>query len=112
MKSGDLRNTVTVQTPIEFKDTNGDDVTDWAVVGTYKAAIDPISVREQFLAEQRHASATHRIRFHWRAELAALTGKERVAFGSRIFVLIGLPENVDQRNREIRLLCLEGLREE
>lgn len=112
MKAGQFRSVVIVQTPTTIQDSNGDDTTDWSnIVGTWKAKIEPLSVREEFLAEQQRSSATHRVSFRYRPELAAMTGKERIVFGDRIFVLTGLPTNIDQRNRDLEFLCLEGLRE-
>ena len=36
----------------------------------------------------------------------------RVLFGSRVLVIDGAPRNIGERNREIELLCTEGLRSE
>lgn len=112
MKAGTLRHRVTVQTPAIVQDTSGTTTQEWSDVGTYKAAVEPLNVREQFMVEQEQASATHRVRFRYRPELAAMTGKERVLFGSRVLVLVGLPTNIDERNREIEVLTEEGLRQE
>jgi len=110
MRAGSLRHVVTVQKPIP--DTN----IEWEDVLTCNAAIEPLSVREQFVASQEHASATHRIRTRYRSEIAVRDGSMRVITGAsnapdRIFVLVGLPTVVDERNREIEFLVSEGLRE-
>lgn len=112
MKSGTLRHTVIIQSPAGASNTAGQRVTEWTDVLCTKAAIDPLSVREQFMAAQEHASATHRLRVHYRRSISAMDGSWRVKQGDRIFVLIGLPINVDEHNREIDILCVEGLRDE
>jgi len=78
-----------------------------------KASIHALTVHEQFTAAQEHASATHRISFRFRPSLdGRIDGSWRVKFGERIFVLVGLPNNIDERNRELELLCDEGPRTE
>jgi len=107
MLSGRFRHTVTLQSPTEDLDSSGLSIFQDEL--DVKAEIRALSVHEQFTAAQEHASATHRISFRFRPSLdGRIKGSWRVKFGERIFILVGLPDNVDERNREIQLLCDEG----
>lgn len=113
MEAGRKRHTVIVQSPSGATDTAGDHVTVWTDVLRWRVSIESLSVREQFESAQEHASATHRITGTWRRALAAMEGSWRILYGTRVFVLVGLPTNLDnERNRDLELLCVEGLRQE
>lgn len=111
MESGKLKHRIELQSPTVGQDTSGEHVETFTTMATVKASIEPLSVREQFMAAQEHASATHRIRFRRRQALAAMDGSWRVKYGIRYFPLAGLPINVDENNRETQLLCEEGLKD-
>lgn len=111
MRAGELKHRVTLQTPTTVTDTNGDAITTWAEVATFRAAIDTLSVREQFMAAQDHASATHRVRTHYLPALAAADGKERLVFDGRYFPLVGRATDVDMQHREVHFLVEEGLKD-
>lgn len=112
MESGKLKHRITLQRPSIDQDTAGEHTVTFSDVAAVKASIEPLSVREQFMAAQEHASATHRIRFRLRQSLSAMDGSWRVVYGARTFVLVGLPINMDEANRETQLLCEEGLKVE
>lgn len=111
MRSGDLRHRVTLERPVSAEDTNGATATNWETVAEFMAAIDTLSVREQFMAAQEHASATHRIRTRYQAGIAGADGTERIVFGDRIFPLVGRAMDVGTRHREVHFLAEEGLKD-
>ena len=112
MKAGRRRQRITLQSPAGSRDAVGERQTTWTDVASVWAEITPISVRDTFLAAQAHASTTHRVRIDYASEIAAIDGSWRVLFGSRVLVIDGAPRNIDERDREIELLCTEGLRSE
>jgi hypothetical protein len=44
--------------------------------------------------------------------VAGITSAWRALFGSRVFVFVGPPRNVDERGRTLEMMAVEGLREE
>jgi SPP1 family predicted phage head-tail adaptor len=110
MEHGELRHTVTLQRPEvpAPQDTAGQPIVAYLDVLAVKASIEQLSARERFTAEQYQASATHRIRMHYRPALAGIDATWRVIYGTRIFELAAPPNNVFERNRIIELLCIEG----
>lgn len=110
--AGKKNNKVILQSPAGSRDAVGERVTTWTDVATVWASIEPLSVRDAFLAAQAHASTTHRVRIDWSTDVDNIDGSWRVLFGSRVLVIDGAPRNIGERNREIELLCTEGLRSE
>lgn len=111
MKAGLLRHQVTLQSPAGARDAVGERITTWTDVATVWARIQPLSARELFAAAQAHAATTHRVTIRHSIDVAAIDAAWRVQFGSRVFVVDGV-RNIDERNREIELLCTEGLKSE
>lgn len=105
MKAGDLRHRITVQYPVEAQDSAGQPIATWKDLFTCWAAIEPISGREFTMTQQTGTEAQIRIRI--RARPVKLSGKMRVLFGTRIFELVAPPINVQERNREVHLMCRE-----
>lgn len=112
MKAGKKRHLVQLQSPAGSRDAVGERVTTWTTVASVWAAIEPIGARELFAAAQAQAATTHRVRVDYSTAIAAIDGSWRVLFGSRVLVIDGKPRNIEERNREIELLCSEGLRAE
>lgn len=67
---GDLRYRVTIQRPIAGSDGQGGHPKSWADVATVWAAIDSLSGREYFYAQQIRAEATHRVTIRARDDVA------------------------------------------
>jgi SPP1 family predicted phage head-tail adaptor len=76
-----------------------------------RARIEPLSGREEFLAAQRQATTTHLITIRHSSLISALDASWRIAFGARVFTIDNI-RNVDERSREMDLLCTEGKRRE
>jgi SPP1 family predicted phage head-tail adaptor len=111
MRAGNLRHRVILQSPGGVIDEFGERETTWTDVATVWASIDPLSVREQFLAQQAQSITTHKVKFRYDSSLSVINASWRVKFGTRVFVIDGVI-NKDERNKEYELLCTEGLREE
>lgn len=112
MRAGRLDNRVNVQSPTGSRDAVGERVTSWSnVVTDYPAGIEPLKVAERNIASQQHSSTTHRIMLRYASALSTIDASWRILFGSRIFTIDGV-RNINEKNRELELLCTEGLREE
>jgi SPP1 family predicted phage head-tail adaptor len=109
MRSGELRNVVTIQRPATeaTQDSTGQIVDVPVTVCQARASIEQLSARERFNEQQLQATATHRLRLRWQPEFAGIDASWRVLFGDRVFEVIS-HDNVGERNREIVLICQEG----
>ena len=103
MNSGKLRHRVTVEGLTETQDASGDVVKSYTVLGSVWAAIEPLSGREYFQAQQVVSEATSRIRLRY---LPGVVPSSRVLFGSRVFDVLHVA-NPEERNVELLLLCKE-----
>ena len=71
-----------------------------------RPGIDRTHVRaEYFAAQSTQADVTHRIVLRF---LSVIIPKMRVKFGSRVFDILSII-NVNERNRELQLMCRESV---
>jgi SPP1 family predicted phage head-tail adaptor len=103
VRTGDLRHQVILQSKTEGRDAVGGVVEAWSDVATVWASVEPLDGKEFFAAERVNADATTRIRMRYRA---GVTPVMRAVYGARIFDIQNVI-NVDERNRELRLMVRE-----
>lgn len=110
MRAGALRHVVEIQQRSSTIDSLGDVSDSWTTVVTDRAAIRPLSVREMMAAQAIQSEVTHQITLRYRSEYAnpVTVAPLRVLFGSRVFDVSGAM-NIDERNREVRLMAREGI---
>lgn len=108
MRSGKLRHVVTIQQRTSGspqRTATGQPDTAWA---TFQAgvpcSIEPISGREYFTQAQVQGEVTHRLRMRY---LAGVLPSMRVLYGSRVFDIVAVM-NLEERNVEMHLMCVEG----
>ena len=104
MQAGKLRHRVEVQTNTATRDTLGQPVASWAVTATVRAAIRPLRGNELMIAQQITPQVTHEIILRHRS----LTAEQRLveAGGTRTFAILSVA-NLNERNHELRVLCVE-----
>lgn len=120
MRAGRLRHKVTIQEVTETPDAYGEPSESWTTYAERWASIEPLAGREYFAAKQEHSEVDTRIRLRWDRALVAVTPKHRVLYTYPL--LDGSPEttqtrifdieavlNMQERNREIVLMCREVL---
>jgi SPP1 family predicted phage head-tail adaptor len=81
----------------------GERITTWSTVAIVWAAVEPLRGREFFDAEQVQAEISHRVIMRYRSgreSTMRLLHKERVLH-------IGTIIDVDERHREMQLMCRE-----
>ena len=79
-----------INTPVDF--------------ATVWASIEPIKGIEHFKSDQVNSEISHRIRHLY---ISGITPDMEIAFGTRIFELVGPPINIDERNFEMEVMCKE-----
>lgn len=116
MQAGRLRRRVLIEQPVDTQDSFGEPITDWQDFAvSVPAAIEPLSGREFYAAQQEQSEVTTRIRIRWRKGVTELM---RVSHTSIVDPDASPPETVtdiydieavipDQKTgrRELHLLC-------
>lgn len=111
MNPGLFRHRVTIQQRSTAQDESGQQSGAWrTLMADLPAEIDTLSVREVVAAQANNIEATHRISVRWLRELddPVAVGALRVLFRGRVMD-IKSAVNVDERDREIRMLASQGL---
>jgi SPP1 family predicted phage head-tail adaptor len=104
MQAGQLRHQITIQQQSTSL-VGGERVTTWTTVVQTWAAISPLSGREYLNAATVNANVSHRIVMRYQSGIGSAM---RVQYGTRVFDIQSVL-NIDERNREMHLLCLERL---
>lgn len=105
MQAGKLRHRVELQRVTVSADAHGDQTKTWTTLATAFASVEPLSGREFLQASQVLSDVTVRITVRGRNEFA-ITPKDRVKFGDRIF---DIRHVVDWggKGTEWQLMCTE-----
>lgn len=101
MRSGLLRKRITLQRSTSTQDGFGQDVITWGDVGSRWASVEPLAGRE-FEDGQQNISRVE-TRFVTRYT-TGITSKNRIVFDNVNYEIESII-NVDQRNREMEILC-------
>jgi len=108
MNAGRLRHQIDIQrNTASIPSTSGGSDTWVALYTGLWAAIWPLKGEEAVVAMQTQSTITHRVRIRYQAGI--LPGM-RVRCGERYFNIIAAPINLDERNRELELMCQEVIR--
>lgn len=103
MRAGELRHRVTIQQPVESRNSFGEVTVTWQDVATVWAAIEPLRGREFWEARQTVAEMDVRIRIRYRS---GITPKMRVVWGSKVYDIESVID-VESRRKELHLMCRE-----
>lgn len=103
--TGELRHRITIQQVTEDRDALGGTSEAWSEFAQAWAAVEPIKGREYFGAQQVNSEVTHRVRLRYRE---GIRSQMRVQFHGRIFGIEAVL-NIDERNRELHLMCVERM---
>lgn len=105
MRAGLLRHRVTIQSRGTGQDDYGGQVTTWTDLATVDAEVKPLSGKELVAAQAVQSVVTHQVCMRYRADVTAQT---RLLYRGRILNILAAP-SVDERDRELQLICSEGL---
>ena len=104
--AGKRRHKITIQTPTETRSASGSVVQTWGTYCIRWAAVKTIGGREALLARQVFGQRTIKFVIPYDTTGDGITTKMRITWDSRTFDIQD-KENIDERNREIILICLE-----
>ena len=109
MRGGKLRRKVTIETPTETQNAIGEPVKAWATfAANVPAEIMPFNGKEMLIAQQVNSQLNTRMTIRY---LAGVTTRMRVIYasatGTRTFQIENI-ENIDERNRQMTLECVES----
>lgn len=102
--AGKLRHRIVIEQPTKTRDPYGAEVETWTPFATVWAAVEPLRGREFFAAQQVNAEVTHRVTLRY---IPGVIRAMRVTFKGRILDMVSPPINVDERNQELQLMCVE-----
>ena len=105
MQAGKRAHYIIIQQVSESADARGEMTQTWSEYANAWAEIKPVRGREYFQAHAENVAADTRIILPY---LPGITSKMRVKFKSRIYD-IETVINIDERNRELNLMCVEQL---
>lgn len=104
---GKMRHRITFQHFVGESDAFGDpllaDDSQWEDVATVWAAIDPLSGREFYAAEQSQSEVSHKVRCRYRA---GITTAMRIKYGERIFSILSVID-WEERHESLLIMCKE-----
>ena len=103
MRAARIRHRVTIQQPVVAVNGYGERITTWSTVAVVWAAVEPLRGREFFDAEQVQAEISHRVVLRYRSGMVATM---RLLHLTRVLHIQAIID-VDERHRELQLMCRE-----
>ena len=103
-----LNKRISIERPVEAKDTFGHRTQAWASVATVWAGIRPTGSNERLAAAQMQSGQTHVITTRWHDSLAMVDGSYRLVWGCRHFNIVGFPRNINEGGRWLVFDATEG----
>lgn len=103
-RSGAYRHYAAVEYQKRNEDGAGGYLEQWKPLDECFISLSPVSARERSQAMKIAAEVTHRVTIRWRPDMPK---QVRFVIGTRVFTQVGPWRNVDERNKDIELLCME-----
>jgi len=107
MRAGRLRHRVTIQRYTVTQNDYGEEVESWTTHATRWAAVEPLTGREYFDAQQMTAEVSLRVRVRHDSTTEALTARDRISHDGRTLEIVSPPMRIKERGKEIHLMCRE-----
>jgi len=108
MRAGSLRYRATLQQPTQTRGASGEAVETFVNVATRACGLVMASGTEADTnGLQRQAEARYVVRMRYDSTVGAATAKWRILISGRTFHIVAPPDNVGNRNRELRFQCRE-----
>lgn len=101
MQIGTLRHRITLQSYTAAPDSYGDPIKAWSDLADVWAAVEPLTGREYFQAQQTHAEVTYRVRIRYRGDVVPTM---RIAYTGKTLEILAVID-VGERRREMHLMC-------
>jgi SPP1 family predicted phage head-tail adaptor len=103
MNAGELKQRITIQQAVETSDSEAVTVTAWNTFTTVWAAVEPLSGREFFNAQQLNSELTTRFRIRCQS---GITTKMRILFDARVFNILSVID-IKSAKKEMHLMAKE-----
>jgi SPP1 family predicted phage head-tail adaptor len=103
-RAGAYRHFVTVESHARTEDGGGGYMESWTPFAEAFISVAPLSGRERLQAMKVAPEVTHRVLMRWRPDLPK---QLRFRLGTRTLTQVGPWRNVEERNRDIEVLCAE-----
>ena len=108
MRIGRLRHRLTLQRRTSSENAFNEASTSYTTIATVWGAVEPISGREFFAAQQTQSEITHRVTLRY---MPGITADDRILWmdggRERLFDIKSPPIDRDERHRQIELMCVE-----
>lgn len=110
MRAGTLTRLIAIQQQTVTKDSFGGQVLAWTTLKSVYAFIEALSGNERMAAMSYSTDVSHRVTVRYDAMFddPRVAATYRILYGARIFN-IEAALNLDESNREMQLICSEGL---
>jgi SPP1 family predicted phage head-tail adaptor len=105
MKAGKLRERITFERRTSQLNEFGESPDVWRALSSVWASVEPLSGREFFAALQTQSDVTIRVTCRYSNAIAAVTEKDRIKHGSKVYDIRHPPIDRDSRHREIQFMC-------
>jgi len=106
MDSGKLDKRITLQANVPTKSDEGEFVDTWVDMATVWAAIEPLSGRAYFTAQQANSDVTGTVRIRYRTDVKP---SWRIKYGDRYFQIVTLI-NQGENRAELKIMYKEILK--
>jgi SPP1 family predicted phage head-tail adaptor len=104
MRSGRLRHFAIIERQDTTPDTYGQLENIWTTIADRSVSVEPLNGREYFNASGERSEVTTRIRMRYDSETAQIKPYDRITIGDAVYDIVSVI-NVQQRNRELVLMC-------
>lgn len=104
MKTGTLRQRITIQTPTVTTDGSGISTESWTTFSEVWAAVEPLTMRELFSAAAMDSKVDVRFVIRY---LSGVLPTMRVYYNSKYYNITSII-NTNERNRELQILASEA----
>ena len=108
MRAGSMRHRVMIQQPVTTVDSFGAATTTWEVLRYAYASIEQMKSYDKSVAAATWPGADTTITLRY---VPGVTGNMRIVHEEKVYSILGQPNNIDGRNREIICTCESGLKE-
>jgi SPP1 family predicted phage head-tail adaptor len=107
LAAGELRHQALIQAPSILRDSMGQPTTSWTPVFATRAKVESTTERQVYQNQQFTSEVTHIVTMRWPGTAVRIAPGMQVVIDGTHTYKIQAPNNVLQRNRVLKLMCLE-----
>lgn len=107
MQSGKLRHKVRIEVPVQTKSKSGAVTTDWQLYRLVWASIEQLKGYEKAGMAAIYPAADCKIYMRY---IAGVLPTMRIVYNDKIYSILAPPNNIEERNRELEIVCQTGVK--